>query len=279
MSRGLRIVWLFGLARSGTSVAAYGAAAPWSLPVADEVMGPWDRTGEPYCYPPDQAHLVELFKASDHTLTDPVAALTNRVFEQIAAKTAPRPTRPVLISKWPHLRPSPDDFRSAFPGQPGAYLIRNPLHRLNSLHARGWTSSFGPRQDLGRFAQYARWWLKQPGRLTYDQFRADPAAFFTRLYEIWELDCTEAEVAAAVAYTKGHYHASSRQTSSEQTDRVLSETRFALPDEAFDLYLSDPFVRDFMAQMGWSTDPADYGGPSSDRRIDPDAYDRNPAPA
>lgn len=279
MSDGLRIVWLFGLARSGTSVAAYGAAAPWHLPVADEVMGPWDRTAEPYHYPKDQARLVELFKAQGHTLTAPVVELTNRVFAQIAAKADPAPTRRVLISKWPHLRPAPDDFRDAFPGQPGAYLIRNPLHRLNSLHARGWTGSFGPRQDLGRFTQYARWWLKQPGRLTYDQFRADPAAFFTRLYEIWNLEHTQADVAAAVAYTGGHYHASSRQTSAAPAAGVLSETRFALPDEAFDLYLGDPFVRDFMAQMGWSTDPADYGGSSGDRPADPGAYDRNPAPA
>lgn len=262
MGSDLRVVWLFGLARSGTSVAVYGAAAPWGLPVADEVMGPWDRTDEPYGYPPDQARLVELFKAQNHTLTEPVVALTNRVFAQIADAKPARQSLdpPVLISKWPHLRPSPTDFRNAFPGQPGAYLIRNPLHRLNSLHKRGWTGSFGPKQDLLRYAQYARWWLNQPGRLSFDQFRANPTAFYTSLYKIWQLDCSPTDVATAVAYAHQNYHASSLQTTAVPAGGILSESTFALPQEAFDLYLGDPFIVDFMTEMGWSIDPADYGG-------------------
>jgi len=134
------------------------------------------------------------------------------------------------------------------------------LHRLNSLHKRGWTGSFGPKQDLLRYTQYAKWWLKQPGRLSYDHFRADPAAFYTRLFEIWQLDFTPAHVATAVAYANDNYHASSLETSATPADGVLSESSFALPQEALDLYLGNPFIIDFMHTMGWSTDPADYGG-------------------
>ena len=55
-----RVVWLFSLARSGSSVAVYSAAAPWGHAVGDELLGPWDRTGEPYNYPAKQKDLAEL---------------------------------------------------------------------------------------------------------------------------------------------------------------------------------------------------------------------------
>ena len=62
----IRVAWVFVLARSGSSITAYAAAAPWDLPVADEIMGPWDRTGEPYNFPPEQARLVEMFRPRRH---------------------------------------------------------------------------------------------------------------------------------------------------------------------------------------------------------------------
>lgn len=249
-----QVVWLHSLARSGSSITVYAAAAPWSHAVADEVIGPWDRTGPPYGYPPAQRELVELFKSSDHKLTDGVVGLTNEVFAQLAGASG------VVISKWPHLRPEPAEFDRAFPGDRRAYLIRNPLHRLNSLHRRGWTSSFGPNQDLLRYKQFAEWWLEQPHRLSYDELRSDPRSFFARLYSAWGLEYDESHIDRAIAYMDGNYHASSLERSRRPEQGVLSESEFALPEEAFEAYLGDPFIVDLMAEMGWSTDPADYGG-------------------
>ncbi|MFG0326247.1 MAG: hypothetical protein ACF8SC_03140 [Phycisphaerales bacterium JB037] len=248
-----RTVWLFALARSGSSIAAYASAAPWNLPVADEVLGPWDRTGEPYRYPPSQASLVELFKAEGHALTPAVVDAARATLAEI------RGSAPTVISKWPHLRPPPDEWRRAFAGEPAVYLIRNPLHRLNSLHRRGWTTSFGPKQDLDRYRQYARWWLEQPHRVSFDQFKADPRAFFTAVWTGWEFEFTDRDLDAAEKYARKHYHASSKVVEGKPRGAVFSERRFELPREAIDLYLGDPFIQEFMSTMQWSTDPADYG--------------------
>lgn len=267
-----RVVWLFSLARSGSSVAVYSAAAPWGHEVADEITGPWDRTTPPYNYPAKQKDLVELYRARDHAFTPDVLALFQEVVRDLNARSgtpkvglngaAPTPTGPtgIVIAKYPHLRPSPEEFRAAFPGMKGVYLIRNPLHRLNSMHARGWTKSFGPQQDLTRYKQFARWWLEQPIRLSYDQFKSQPRQFFRGLYTSWGLDFTDAHVDAAIDYSKHHYHDSSLEMSDrDPTQGVLSETKFALPAEALDLYLKDPFITDLMTEMGWSMEPEDYG--------------------
>lgn len=256
------VVWLFSLARSGSSVAVYSAAAPWGHAVADEILGPWDRTGAPYHYPARQKDLAELYRAHDHTLTPEVVSLFGEVVGELNARSGEGAGGPtgVVISKHPHLRPSPEDFRAAFPGVRAVYMIRNPLHRLNSMHARGWTKSFGEKQDLERYKQFARWWLAQPIRHSYDQFKAQPRAFFRGLYTAWDLPFTDAHVDAAVAYSKGHYHDSSLEMSDrDPAQGVLSETKFALPAEALELYLKDPFIADLMTEMGWSMEPEDYG--------------------
>lgn len=256
------VVWLFSLARSGSSVAVYSAAAPWGHAVADEILGPWDRTGAPYHYPPSQKDLAELYRAHDHRLTPEVVALFNQVAAELNARSGLPGAGPtgVVISKHPHLRPSPAEFRSALPGVRAAYLIRNPLHRLNSMHARGWHKSFGERQDLERYKQFARWWLEQPIRHSYDQFKAQPRAFFRGLYTAWGLDFSDEHIDRAVEYSRGHYHDSSLEMADRDPARgVLSETTFALPREALDLYLGDPLIADLMTEMGWSMDPADYG--------------------
>jgi len=247
-----RVVWLYSLARSGSSVVAYASGAALGHAVADEILGPWDRTGPPYGYPPEQAELVRLFKASGHELTDEVVELTNRVLAMIAGPSG------VVISKWPHLRPSPGAWRGAFPDHASAALIRNPLHRLNSLHRRGWTGAFGRNQDLDRFRQFARWWSERDVSLTYDQFKADPRAFFRRLWTGWGLEFDQPALDRAVAYAREHYHASSRVIDGRPEGLVLSEREFALPEQALSLYLGDGVVRRFMERMGWSTDPADY---------------------
>lgn len=265
-----KVVWLFSLARSGSSVAVYSAAAPWGHAVADEILGPWDRTGAPYNYPAKQKDLAELFRARDHTLTPDVVALFHEVASELnaASKAVPgaipgiaagSPTG-VVIAKHPHLNPSPEAFRAAFPGIKPVYLIRNPLHRLNSMHARGWHKSFGEKQDLERYKQFARWWLEQPIRHTYDQFKAQPRQFFKGLYRAWELEFTDAHLDAAVHYSKNHYHDSSLELSDRDPSQgVLSETKFALPREAVELYLKDPLIVDLMTEMGWSMEPEDYG--------------------
>lgn len=271
-----KVVWLFSLARSGSSVAVYSAAAPWGHAVADEILGPWDRTGAPYNYPAKQKDLAELYRARDHKLTPDVVALFNQVAAELNAgsglsagtsaggatgsATGGKSPTNVVISKHPHLRPSPDEFRAAFPGVRFVYLIRNPLHRLNSMHARGWHKSYTQMQDLDRYKQFARWWLEQPSRLSYDLFKAQPRSFFRGLWSAWDLPFTDAHVDAAVDYSRNHYHDSSLEMSDRDPSQgVLSETQFALPQEALDLYLKDPLIVDLMTEMGWSMEPEDYG--------------------
>ncbi len=249
-----KVVWLHSLARSGSSITVYAAAAPWAHVVADEVIGPWDRTGEPYHYPQAQAKLVESFKADNHTLSDRVVRKTNDLFGQIAGPSG------VVISKWPHLRPSPEEFSRAFEGDRRAYLIRNPLHRLNSLHKRGWVKSIGAQQDLPRFKQFGQWWLKQPHRLTFDELQSDPRSFYTKLFTAWDFEFDTSHIDQALAYMDANYHDSSLQKSDQSGANVLSEQDFAIPSEAIDMYLGDASIVELMTELGWSIDPADYGG-------------------
>lgn len=250
-----RIVWLFSLARSGSSVSVYAAAAPFGHAVADEVMGPWDRTGEPYHYPKLQAELVRAYQAAERRLTPEVVQLAHEVHDQIAERTG----SDVVISKWPHLRPEPSEWRRAFPESPAVYLIRNPLHRLNSFYRRGWLDSSGPNFDLARFTQFARWWVEQSNRVSYDDLKRDPAAFFRRVWAAWGFAHDEGHVDQALSYMRSHYHDSSLKLSDRSTDAVMSESGWALPAEAVRAYLDDPFVGPFMQEQGWSVDPADYG--------------------
>ncbi|MCC6285374.1 MAG: hypothetical protein IT439_08755 [Phycisphaerales bacterium] len=260
----MRPLFLFSLARSGSSIAAYAGGSPWRLPVADEILGPWDRTGPPYHYPSSQARLVEDFKAAGHTLTPEVVSAARQVLREIGTRHAEGGAgafgaRGVVIFKWPHLRPAPDAWREAFPEGSAAYLIRNPLHRLNSLIARGWTGSFGPKFDLERFVQFAKWWTQQPHRLAYDTLSRDPGAFFSALWTAWGLAHGAGELAQAAAYTRTRYHGDSGRTSDMQAGPVMSERRFVLPREAVSLYLEHPFARGFMEEMGWPVRPEDYG--------------------
>ncbi|MBX3364824.1 MAG: hypothetical protein KF866_08680 [Phycisphaeraceae bacterium] len=243
---------LHALARSGSSVTAYAAASPWGYPVGDEVLGPWPRTGPLYPHPPEQAELVDLFKAEGHRLTPPVVALTRLVMAKIKGNA------PFVVSKWPHLRPSPEEWREAFPEDRAVYLIRNPLHRLNSLYCRGQLHSFGPNQDLYRYKQYMAWWRVQPHRVSFDQFKQDPGGFFRTIWNGWEWPFDESHVAHAVAYAREHYHSDSKRESDRPEGGVLSETRFALPESAIERYLSDDEIREFMVSMGWSVRQEDY---------------------
>lgn len=246
------VCWIFSLARCGSSIAAYAAAAPFAAPVADEPFGPWDRTGEPYHYPPEQDRLRRLFWDSGEHLTEEVVDLAERLFEKIAGRSGR------VVSKHPHTMIDPDEFRDRLGHHKAVHLLRNPLMRLNSLYVRGWTGSIGESHDLTRFKTAARRWLDSSHRFTFEELRADPADFFRRLWTAWGWPHDDSHVAAALEYQNSHYHASSAQLGSRRPSRPLSEKRLALPEEAIELYLADPFVRDLMERVGWSTDPGAY---------------------
>lgn len=249
----MQVAWLFSMARSGSSVVAYAAAAPWSHPVADEILGPWDRTGPPYHYPPEQRELRDLYHADRCRLTPRVVDLTQRVCGMLDRGTG------LVVSKHPHTRPAPDEFTRAFPTHRAVWLIRNPLHRLNSLYARGWVGAIRSGHDLEHFKEFARSWSACPHRVVYDALRDQPRQFFASVYAAWELDAGPRELKAAADYAKHHYHESSRVVSdSLKPRRVLSETKRALPVEAVQAYLGDPLIRTLMERVGWSTREADY---------------------
>lgn len=256
-----RVLWLFSLIRSGSSVAAYSAAAPWGHAVADEVFGPWDRTGEPYNYPREQDELQREFGRASHELTERVVGLADSVFEALASPD--RGGTGTVVVKIPHHVPTPAQVTRAWPLHRAAFLIRNPLHRLNSLYVRGWLdpSPIGPRFDLEQFRAFARAWLAQPAhlRVTYDMIRRDPAEMYRRLFIAWGLSFTGEHVDRAVAYAREHYHHASKQVTSEHnTARVVSESRSALPPEAVETYLSDPEMREVFRVAGWSLGAGDY---------------------
>lgn len=254
----IKVAWLFSLIRSGSSVTAYAASAPWGHAIADEPFGPWVRTGEPYHYPPEQARLKELFDASGHTIDEPVRSSASALFEALGGPTG------AVIVKIPHDRPTPEDAAAAFPEHRFAFLLRNPLHRLNSVYVRGMLNPgrprpIGPGHDLEQFKAFAARWRAQAHRVLYDDLQRDPRRFFETLFGAWEWEFTNADVEAAAAYARRHYHAASKKIAPRSNPRnVVSVAHRALPDEAIEAYLSDAFVRDLMREVGWSTEPDEY---------------------
>lgn len=257
----IRVAWLFSLIRSGSSVTAYAAGAPWGHAVADEPFGPWVRTGEPYHYPPEQARLKQLFDASGHVIDEAVRASAGALFDTLGADTG------AVIVKIPHDRPTPHDAARAFPGHGFAYLLRNPLHRLNSVYVRGMLNPGRPRpiganHDLEQYKAFAARWLAQPHRVLYDDLQGDPRRFFETLYRAWAWDFTGADLDAAAEYARRHYHAASAKVAPRSNPRnVVSVAHRALPDEAIETYLADDFIVDLMREVGWSTDPQAYRAP------------------
>jgi len=259
MRRGdeLRVGWVFGLARSGSSITAYAAAAPWNAPVADEILGPWDRTEEPYSYPREQAELVRLFKASNAHLTPEIAGLTRSIMRELADRAgADR-----LVSKHPHLRFTPEEFAEFFPEHRGVWIIRNPLRRLASVHARGWTSIVRPNHDLDYFREYAERWLALPEdrRLVFESLKRDPIAYFAKIHEAWGWTPSDEDLAKAAGYQKSTYHGVSKGVEeSHSPEAAVSEKARSVPREAVDLYLRDPFMRKLFKRLGWSLRRYDY---------------------
>jgi hypothetical protein len=167
------------------------------------------------------------------------------------------------VCKHPHLKPSPAEFRAAFPGHRAVWLMRNPLTRLNSLYARGWTEHLRPNYELEHFKAFARNWLAQPRRrrLTFEQMRSDPRRFWRRLLVGWGAWPSRERVERAMAYSRERYHASSGEIDAgARVEAPVSETVRALPREAVEMYLEDEFVFRLMRGRGWPVEAGAYVG-------------------
>ncbi len=249
----MRVLWIFSLPRSGSSVTAYAAAHALGCPVADEPLGPWDRTVEPYNYPPNQAELVKAHLAGQCMLEDPATIeLARRVLKDIAGGSD------TLVVKHPHLRPPPEQFGRAFPDHKAVWLARNPLTRLNSLYARGWTDALRANFELDHYKMFAANWAASPVPLTFERFRGKPTAFFKMLFEAWGLEPDKARVNAAVEYAGGHYHGSSKELEDRAPSAAPSEKSKSLPEHAVRMYLADPQIIEMMKRNRWPRKASAY---------------------
>jgi len=255
MSATYRAAWVFSLARSGSSVTAYAAAAPWNHAVADEPFGPWDRSSPPYNYPASQPALKHDFFHAGERLTKSVVDLADSLLSDIANNFGGR-TGTVVI-KHPHTMIEPADWQRAF-GSRGHWrilLIRNPLNRLNSMLWRKQHGAVGPNWDLATFQTFARRWLEAPERerAVYEQLRVDPNLFFRRAFEAWDWPAAPEHIDTAVAYARSKYHDASAHvfTKANPTLGVVSEKQRALPQAAIDAYLADPLFNELASMLAW----------------------------
>lgn len=261
MSREPRVCWLLSPIRSGSSVTVYAAAAGLGWPVADEVFGPWDRTGEPYHYPRSHVRLLESFKAADETLTTEVAGLASGVFMDIAARAGIGGADAAgVICKHPHASIGPEHLATHWPGHRSVVLLRNPLYALNSLFVRRWDEATGGGSMIGYFSTIGQRWLDDPHRLVYESLQQDAAGFFARVFTAWDIEPLPERVKRAAAYAASHYHHSSlSQAGAEPGDRptsVRSERAWAVPEAIVAEYLADPLMQEVFARAGW---PAERG--------------------
>lgn len=280
------IAWLFSMIRSGSSIAAYAAAAPFGGVVADEIFGPWVRTGPHYRFPPEQQVVTELFRTSAGQITPEIQRAAETVFaklsrgeagipvcapgDEVMLERMPEGGRRVVV-KMPHDHPAPAEVSRVWPEQPHVFVLRNPIDRLSSIILRGMLpegSSGGPGTcitadwDLVQLRQFCQRWLaaREHGRgLVYDDLRRDPGAFFGSMYRAWGWRVDEGVVARAGAYARANYHAMSIQRDAgADTQRPASAQTRAAPKAAIELYLSDTPVVTAMRAAGWATDPGDY---------------------
>lgn len=250
----VRVVWIFSLPRSGSSVTAYAAGAPWGFPVADEPLGPWDRTGPPYHYPALQRDLMRAYHANRCQLVPEVVQMAGDLFETLGRDVG------TVIVKHPHLRPPPEEFRAAFPSHRAVWVIRNPVTRLNSLYARGWTAALRPNYEIEHFKAYAANWAGQRERVVFEQMKRDPRGYFAAVYAAWEWEVSAADLDTAIQYTKGHYHASSgvKEEATGTETGAVSEKHWSLPEDGLAMYLADREVRRLMRRCGWPRMAAAY---------------------
>ncbi|MEL6497410.1 MAG: hypothetical protein AAF937_03025 [Planctomycetota bacterium] len=258
----IRVGWIFSLVRSGSSVTAYGCAAPWGLGVADEPFGPWDRTMPPYNLPPVQRDLVRAFAAMGHTLSAEVVGMANELFRILAERSGDDR----VVCKCPHLLFDLDDFETWFGGQSRDVthrclgLIRNPLHRVNSAYARGWEHMLNDPFELEVFRTFLRRWQRMPNRFRFDDVMQNPAHTFLEIHKALGFGGSSEDAAASAKYVAGTYHDSSAETSGKRAARPISESRWAAPPEVTDVYLNDEEIASFMREQGWPTRRIAYLG-------------------
>lgn len=280
-----RVGWIFSLIRSGSSIAAYATAAgagpePGVVPVADEVFGPWVRTGKLYQFPAEQKQLVEAFKAAGHRLTPEVVDIARRLFDLFAERSAAAAQASEktgssgaagaggrVVSKCPHLMFTPEEFDRAFPtpNHCAIYLIRNPIHRLNSQYLKGWDWMIEKDHDVRVYTEFAKRWLTHRDAggvsVTFDDLKnpATSRQWFKDVYRGLGWNVGEEGLDRAEAYRTSQYHSSSKELApSKDPDLVDSERQWRVPDEAIHAYLDDPFLRGFMQDRGWPTRVSAY---------------------
>lgn len=247
-----QVAWIFSLARCGSSITAYAGASPWRAPVADEIFGPWDRTCDPYGYPPEQRQLVECFQDSQGRLTPSVIDLANRVIDRLS-EASDR-----IVVKVPHVMIDPAELANAFPDHAVVHLLRNPLWRLNSLYAKGWLDAIEPGYDLERFAAALQRWQQCPNRLRFEELIADPRQYFAHLWTCWRWSYTESDLDRAVAYTQTRYHADSINAVEADSQSLHSAEAWCVPRAASRAYFNDSRVRAFLEQTNAPTQRAAY---------------------
>lgn len=264
------ICWLFSMTRSGSSVSAYAAAHALGACVLDEPLGPWDRTGPPYGYPALQKEVQRSFAAAKGQIDQRVAGQLRTLCHRMAHR-APAGVGPVVV-KLPHLQITPEAFEQHFPDWRAAWLIRNPLRRLNSLYTRRWNHFTYDHHDLEAAREYARRWIAAPPeqRLVYEQLQRNPHAFFRSLFRAWGLPASDERVQLACEYRAAHYHESSAQLHhARRPTGVLSDHRRHVPLEAARLYLGDPLIAALFDRLGWDSNPATYSEEADDQPPEP----------
>ncbi|MEO1717944.1 MAG: hypothetical protein AAFR76_12620 [Planctomycetota bacterium] len=252
-----RVAWLYSLTRSGSSAAVYASAHALDWAVADEPFGPWDRTGPPYKYPSEQVKLHREHTAAGERLNPKTARLFERLITAIASKKG----APGVIVKMPHDMIEPRDIEQNRPLDTAAFLVRDPIARLNSIYTRGWVDTIEHPYDIERVRLFAHRAMRAPrlNRLRFEMLHGTPRRFFRRLWRAWRIDFTEDNVEAAVRYRAQNYHESSAdQQPGRNPHRVLSEHRADVPPEAVELYMNDPVVSAVCARAGWDTDAHRY---------------------
>ncbi|HED53111.1 MAG TPA: hypothetical protein ENJ00_02785 [Phycisphaerales bacterium] len=262
----IRVGWIFSLVRSGSSAASYAAASPWNLPVADELFGPWDRTGPPHNMPKRQAELARAFRAVGHTLTAEIVGLANDIIRELAERDTTG--KGWVICKCPHLMFSPKDFQTWFghAGSSGirhypAYLLRNPLRRVNSCYARQWEHMLNDPYELWVYLTFLGRWREAECRVRFEDMLAEPGRFFRTLYDGWGLIASHDEVDKAKDYLEQRYHDSSAEARPIESSRsILSESRWAAPREVLDAYLANDEIVSLLEEQNWPTSRLAYEG-------------------
>lgn len=257
-----RVGWIFSLVRSGSSAAAYACAHAHDLRVADEPFGPWDRTAPPYDMPPIQRDLVRAFVAVGHTLNAEIVGMANELFRTLAQ----RDDLGRVVCKCPHLLFEPAEFETWFAGGSAdvthrcVYLIRNPLHRINSAYARSWERLLNDPTELEVFRTFLHRWNRAEHRFRFDDMLTKPKEFFAQMHRAFAFGNDPEAAARSARYAATHYHVSSAATSDHRGNDPISQRRWAVPPGIADAYLAYDEIRAFMQSQRWPLRHSAYQG-------------------